>query len=101
MDAIFPLMPPMDQEGWKNSGDQQYSWVILRGNTMRNLLALIGLAAIFFVVAGYFKGWFSINGNDIELHTEKAREDIQKGLNEGLKRVSQNPGSPSGDPSKP
>ena len=53
---------------------------------MRNLLALIGLAAIAFVVAGYFKGWFTINGNDIEVHTEKAREDIQKGISEGLKR---------------
>lgn len=68
---------------------------------MRNLLALIGLAAIAFVVAGYFNGWFTINGNDIEVHTEKAREDIQKGINEGLKRVSQNPGSPPAEPMKP
>lgn len=68
---------------------------------MRNLLALVGLAAIAFVVAGYFKGWFTINGNDIEVHTDKAREDIQKGISDGLKRVSQNPGSTPGEPMMP
>lgn len=58
---------------------------------MRNLLALIGLAAIILLIAGLLNGWFTFNGSEIELHTGKAREDIQKGINEGLKRVSQNP----------
>ncbi|MFM7110302.1 MAG: hypothetical protein ACKO26_04105 [Planctomycetota bacterium] len=58
---------------------------------MRNLLALVGLAAIAFVIAGLVQGWFTFNGNTIEVNTGKAREDIQKTINEGTKRVSQNP----------
>lgn len=68
---------------------------------MRNLLALIGLAVIAFALAGYFKGWFTLKGNDIELHTDKAKEDIQKALNEGLHRVSQNPGPAPTDGTRP
>ncbi len=62
---------------------------------MRNILALIGLLAIAFIGFGAFNGWFSFNGTDIEVHTDRARTDIQKGLNEGLKRISQDPSTPT------
>lgn len=67
---------------------------------MRNILALVGLLAIAFIVFGLFNGWFTFNGPDIEVHTDRARTDIQKGLNEGLKRISQDPSAPSSAESK-
>lgn len=73
---------------------------------MRNLVFLLFLALCAFVVIGWFLDWYTIAGLQgsggakvqIELHTDKIKEDIDKGIQKGRSALEQLDSAPSSKP---
>lgn len=65
---------------------------------MKNLLALIGAAAVTFAGVGWYLGWYEIeslpspNGKQrlsVDINSQKIVDDVQKGVKKGGEIVSQ------------
>ena len=60
---------------------------------MRNVLALVGLGGVLFLGAGYYKGWFTLENDsgklNIEVNTDKAKKDIEAGIEKGMAKIKE------------